>query len=359
MPARNVLHLLGTARSEGASIAAIPRLLACSLDPERYRIHVCFLGDDGPLIDELRSAGAVVQRTSWTPPYDVGGAARFWNALRQQSFDLVHQHFGGRSVRWMARRTTGAPLIMHLHGRVMENEPGTLVQMDLGDTAAVLVNSLATAAVVRGITPEVIYPGVPLPDAAADVDSRAALVVGSAGRLVPLKGFATLLEAFAALSRDRPGISLEIAGSGPEEQALRQQAATLGIAGAVRFLGWCDDLGGAMQRWHLYCHPAAEEALGITVLQAMAAGLPVIASDVGGLPEVVTDGVTGYLVAPGSPAALAERMRPLLESSDLRCRIGAAARQSIRDRFSEAQMAGKIVAVYDRVLSAQPAPARV
>jgi glycosyltransferase involved in cell wall biosynthesis len=346
----HVLHLLGTADAAGASIAAVPAMLARRLDRDRFRIHACFLGEDGPLLRELQAAGVEVRSARWAPPYDLAGAARFWSAVRMQPYDLVHQHFGGRSVRWMARRTTGAPLIMHLHGRVMESQPGAMVLMDLSDVDAVIVNSAATAACVQGIRPEVIYPGVALPATPAGVARSQSVVLGAAGRLVPLKGFAVLLDAVARLVPEFPELRVEIAGSGPEEPALREQIARLGLQGTVRLLGWCDDLPARMAEWQLYCQPSLEEAAGVGMLQAMAAGLPVVASSVGGVPEVVHDGVTGHMTPPGDAAALAERLRNLVAHAERRVQMGSAARQRVREHFSEELMVSRIEALYRQVV---------
>jgi glycosyltransferase involved in cell wall biosynthesis len=347
----NVVHVLGTARAEGRSIAAVPSLLARRLDPERYRIYACFLGEEGPLLDQMAAAGVEVCTAPWAPPFDLAGAARFWSALRARKFDLVHQHFGGRSVRWMARRTTGAPLIMHLHGRVMETEPNNMVRMVLADADAVIANSAATAACVEGIRPEVIYPGAPLFSPPADVTRREPVVIGSAARLVPLKGISFLIDAVARLATELPGLQLEIAGTGEEEDSLRKQAAQLGIGDRVRFLGWREDLGRVMSAWQLYCQPSIEEGLGITVLEAMATGLPVIASDVGGIPEVVQHGVTGYLVSVGSVEALSEHLRLLVQNRELRQELGSAGYRRVREQFSEELMVSRVVEVYDQVLN--------
>src|SRR5687767_6011330 len=110
----NVLHVLGTAQAEGASIAGIPAILARRLDPQRFRIHACFLGEEGPLAATLQAAGVRVSAPGWSPPYDLAGALRFWRAIRGHNATILHQHFGGRSVRWLARKASRAPLIMHL-----------------------------------------------------------------------------------------------------------------------------------------------------------------------------------------------------------------------------------------------------
>src|SRR5689334_16393827 len=104
---KNVLHILGPAQSEGTGIARIVGALARGLDPERYKVHAWFLRGDGPLTTELQAAGAEVRVVDWHGgAYDPAGAWRFWQSLRGREFAIVHQHWGGRAPRWIARSVT-------------------------------------------------------------------------------------------------------------------------------------------------------------------------------------------------------------------------------------------------------------
>ena len=351
-----ILHVLGTAQVEGTSIVAVPAMLARLLDPGRFRIHACFLEEDGPLVQNLEAGGVVVSRARWLRSSDLVGTMRFARAVRHHGPDVIHQHFGGRAVRWVARRASGVPLIMHLHGRVRETEPDKLIPMHLADVAAVIANSSATAACVRGIEPQVIYPAVPLPERTADVWCDSELIVGTASRLVPLKGIRYLVRAVARLSARFPKLRLEVAGSGPDEVTLRDLAAQLGVADRVRFLGWCDDLATVMRGWQIYVQPSIEEALGAGILHAMAAGLPVIATRVGGIPEAVADGMSGFLVAPSDADALADKLAFLIQSPELRRQMGSAGRKLIIEHFSEAGAAARIMSLYDQVLATSTSP---
>jgi glycosyltransferase involved in cell wall biosynthesis len=345
MPAE-VLHVLGTAEPAAASIAGMVRMLATQLDPEAYRLSACFLGRPGPWTAALNDSGVATSAVAWPSPLQLWGAHRFWKFLRSRRPDLLHIHYGGRSVRRLARAATGAPQVMHLHGRVRNESDFRPMTLQLIDVDAVIATSYAVADMVKADHVRVVYPGVSL---TGSIVARDPWTIGAAGRLVPIKGYDLLIEAFAEVRAKHPGARLEIAGEGPSRADLERRVAILGLGHAVTFLGWCENLPALMARWSLFVQPSMEEALGITVLQAMASGLPVVASDVGGLPEIVKNGVTGLLVPPADVSMLAEGLADLLTQPDRCQQLGEAARESA-EHFSEARFAAGVSEVYRELL---------
>jgi glycosyltransferase involved in cell wall biosynthesis len=198
------------------------------------------------------------------------------------------------------------------------------------------------ALLVGGVDPARFHPRDPGP--AGPLDRP---VLGLAGRLKPIKGVEVAFEALAALRRDGLQARLLLAGAGPEEGRLRERARHPGLAGAVEFLG---DLGpeampAFYRRLDLYLQPSIEilhpdsgaaqaESMGRALLEAQAAGVPVVASRSGGIPDVVEDGTTGVLVPPGDAAGLAAAIAALCADADRRARLAAAARRAVVDRFS-------------------------
>jgi glycosyltransferase involved in cell wall biosynthesis len=167
-----------------------------------------------------------------------------------------------------------------------------------------------------------------------------------AARIVPAKGHDTALRALARLT-DLPW-TLLVAGDhhgdlGPQMQAL---AGELGIAGRVRFLGLREDVPALMAASDVLLAPSRREALSLTLLEASACRLPIVATRVGGIGEVVEEGASGFLVAPDDPPALAAAIAPLLADAALRARCGARARQRFEAGFLEDAMFDKTVAVY-------------
>ena len=144
--------------------------------------------------------------------------------------------------------------------------------------------------------------------------------------LYPRKDVATLLAAMPRLSHEAV---LRVVGTGPELASLRRQAGELRLGARVEFLGHVafDRLAGEYRRADIFCLPSRQEAFGIVFLEAMAAGLPIVAARAGAVPEVVPDGVCGILVSPGSPDALARALDRLLSSAEEQCRMGEAGRR--------------------------------
>ena len=151
--------------------------------------------------------------------------------------------------------------------------------------------------------------------------------------LIPEKGVGVLLEAIARLREVE--WSLDVVGDGPEHGPLEARARELGVADRVRFLGLRDDVPELLREADVAVHPARwQEALGNTVLEAMATGTPLVASRVGGIPELLADGSEGLLVPPGEPEPLAAALRRLAGDPPLRARLGASARARVLREFT-------------------------
>jgi glycosyltransferase involved in cell wall biosynthesis len=178
-------------------------------------------------------------------------------------------------------------------------------------------------------------------------------LLGVVARLEPEKGHRHLIDAMPAILRALPETWLAIVGEGSEADALRAQAAALGSGVAMRvvFTGRRDDVSALTSDLTLAVLPSIREAQGISLLEAMARGVPVVASAVGGIPEVVTDGVDGRLVPPGDSTALADAIIELLRDSELRRRLGEAGRRTVVDRFSIDAQVRAIQALYDEELA--------
>jgi L-malate glycosyltransferase len=346
-----VLHLLGSAGLEATGIARMVAALAAGLDQRQYRLHVCFLGADGPLAAELARSGMSVHVLDWhRGARDPAGARRFWRYLRSERFSIIHKHVGGRSVRWVARTASEAALVAHVHGSVVEETGTPAAPLGPGDADAVIATSGAVARHAGCPGPRVVYPGVPFSECTGartrTSSGRTASVIGAAGRLVRLKGHADLLRAAALLRPRWPALRVEIAGEGVERPALQDEARRLGVEGQVTFLGWQTDMGAALARWDVLVQPSLDEGFGLAVLEAMAAGLPVVASRVGGLPEVVQEGRTGLLVAPADPSGLAAALESLLRDPDLGRTMGAAGQERARAHFPVERMVTSIAEIY-------------
>ena len=176
-------------------------------------------------------------------------------------------------------------------------------------------------------------------------DTFALVVVGA---LEARKGQAVLLDAVARLRN--PRVRVLCAGAGSLQEALRARCAALGLSAQVVFLGRVDDVTTVLAAADVVVMPSLQEGLGVAAVEAMAAGRPVIASRVGGLPELLDEGMAGVLVPPHDPAALAVAIEGLLRDPARARALGAAGRERVRSRFTTAAMAEATLALYRRLV---------
>ncbi len=345
-----VLHLLGTALPDSASVARIVATLAGGMDRRAYELHACFLNEDGPLRPELERSGVRTSLFPWTDGLrSPAQALRFATALRRHRFDILHQHTTGRAPRIMAR-LAGVKSVLHLHWLVVERDLRP-AHLDTSFADAVVATSRAVAAQADGGSVEVIYPGVDVPEFAVVPASKAGMTIGYAGRLAQVKGVSYLLQALSELRQEFPALRLEIAGSGPERAALEHEAQSLRIAEAVSFLGWQSDVMRSLRKWDIVVLPSLHEGLGIAALEAMACGVPVVASSAGGLPELIEHGCSGMMVSPADAGALAGALQSLLRDPHKRRAMGEAGRKRVSEHFSARRMVKEITAAYERLLA--------
>jgi sugar transferase (PEP-CTERM/EpsH1 system associated) len=194
---------------------------------------------------------------------------------------------------------------------------------------------------------------------AAEAESLATkpFVIGTVGRLQDVKDQATLIAAFALLCERRPearaGLRLAIVGDGPLRARLAEKAAQAGVADLVWFPGARNDIPELMRSFDVFALSSIAEGTPVTLLEAMACGRPIVATAVGGIPEVVQDGVNGALVPAGNPQALADALALYVDNRPRVAAHGAAARERIERHYSVAAMVGAYTALYDQLCNSK------
>lgn len=296
--------------------------------------------------------------------------------IRSRAPDLLHTHLqNSNHIGGAVALTLPRPrpvVVTHVHndprrgygwghrlaGRLLRGVPDAHVAPGAGAATALR----ATFGRVRRV--EVIPNGIDLgrfaaarPDPAAVAALRAGAepVIGTLGRLARPKGLDVLLEALPRLRESLPGVRLLVVGDGPMRRGLEAQATRLGLAGAVAFAGYRDDVETAYAAMDVFVFPSRSryESQGIALVEAMAMGVPVVGTRVSGIVDVVEDGRTGLLVPPEDPAALAEAVRRLLADAGLKQALRERARQGLAARFSRETMAARIEALYRDLLAAR------
>ena len=177
----------------------------------------------------------------------------------------------------------------------------------------------------------------------------ASMVVGVVAQLISRKGHALLLDCMPEVIARHPEVHLLCFGRGPQERALSRRIAKLGLGDHVLLTGFRDDLAELMPGMDLLAHPALQEGLGVAVLEAMSAGVPVVASNAGGLPDIIEHERSGLLFEAGDPRVLRDGILRMLGDEDLRLRLARAGRERVESRFSVQRMSRRYVEVYNLV----------
>lgn len=291
---------------------------------------------------------------------------RLVRLLRDERPDLVHLHSRRGADPWgvLAARPLGIPVV--LSRRVDNPEPRWLVAAKYGLVSRVIAISEAIRHVLlrEGVPPakvvcvpsavdtDVFAPGCDRPwfSAALGVEpGRPA--VGMLAQFIPRKGHQVLLDAVPSVLAEHPRTVFLLFGKGPLQGRVREEVARRALTDSVRFPGFRADVARVLPCLDLLVHPAFTEGLGVALLQAASAGVPIVGTRVGGIPEVVEPGVNGLLVEPGDAPALARAICDLLADPGLARRLGAAGRARAVSRFGIGAMCAGNRAVYRAVLA--------
>jgi glycosyltransferase involved in cell wall biosynthesis len=320
-----------------------------------------------------------------SPAVDAGAVRQLVSVIRRVRPHILHTHTAkagavGRAAALLAGRAR-PPIVLHtFHGHVLRgyfSDPQTRAFRAL-ETGLARVSDVLIAVspevrddlVALGVAPKekiaVIRLGLDLGRRLqGEPGGRAALgladdafVVGWFGRMTEIKRVDDVLRAFAALRRDEPAAALVLAGDGPLRPQLEEQARALGIADATRFLGYRDDVGSLYGALDAFALTSANEGTPVVAIEALAAQVPVVATDVGGVRDVVLDGETGYLVRYGDVEAVAARLRELAQSRALRERLGDAGRRHVVPRYSVERLVDDMDELYRDLLTERVARRR-
>ncbi|MBV9191448.1 MAG: glycosyltransferase family 4 protein [Betaproteobacteria bacterium] len=283
---------------------------------------------------------------------------------------VVHVHASSGAGFWReaafmgAALVAGSPVILHLHGNGFDRS----IRWFLERAAAVCVPCDASRTWVKSVTRRADVMIAPPPVAVSVAEVERPNLVLFLGHLEAQKGVYDLLEAVANVRAAVPDLRLVCAGDG-DRIGVAHYAARLGIADAVKFTGWVGPSGkrALLEHAAVFALPAYDAALPVSLIEAMSAGVPVVASPVGGIAEVVADGASGFLVAPGDKGALERALRRLLIERALAKRMGAAARETARARYAPERALPVLENLYeslgvgalpDRAPRVQPVPLR-
>jgi glycosyltransferase involved in cell wall biosynthesis len=329
--------------------------------------EVCCVVEEGDLAGELRDAGVSVHVLGRGSRFDPAAILKLARLIARGGFSVVHNHgFAALSVGVPASLLAAPKAVVRTEHEAV-HASSTLARVASRAMARCEDAQIAVADAVRdSIVADGRIPPWRLITIRSGIDARRlrsatrrrqtrtelgipddAVVALSVGTLTPEKDHANLLEAVSRLNGKDNGIVFLIAGQGPLADELAQMAARLKLSDRVRLLGRRLDVPALLEASDIFVAPSAWEGLPVALLEAMAAGVPCVATDVGGVPELLQHGVTGVLVPPRDPEALARGIEALSSDASARERIGRAAMEEHSAHFATEQMVGETEAIYE------------
>ena len=364
-----ILHLFVTLPVGGAENLLLS--IVRRLDPERFSSIVCCIGKRGVMGDQLAGMDIPVVELRFM---EKGGMDRrvapaLGDLIRRERIDVVHSHlYHANLYGRLAARKAGVPAVISIHNTYGKPKlHRRIINWYLGrHTAAIIVGSedirrdVERYDRVSASRIQVIPNSVDLTRSVSTLSKSEArarlglvphdLVIGTIGRLEKQKGHRYLIEALALLRRRGIVARLLLAGEGRERLALEALVASLGLDEQVMLLGTRSDLGDLFRAMDIFVMPSLREGLSLVMLSAMAAGLPVVATSVGGVSEVFCNDEYGFTVPAGNAAALADKIAECLPNLPAATAKGMKGAQHVRDSYGDEAMVRRVEAVYERAL---------
>lgn len=372
MKKAKVLHIIGGGEFGGAEQHLLT--LIKNIDPARFQVSVACLFAK-PFAEITEDAGINTVVFEMGSKFNLKIIPLLAAYIKKEGFAIVHTH-GVRAnlVGRLAARMAGIkPVVSTVHSVLAFDYARRLERFinwfcerstrGLTTHFVTVCDLLARQLVREGINPDQVttihnglelekYRQLPEPGniRAEFKISDDTPLVGIVARLHPVKGHRFLFQAVQRALAEVAGLKLLVVGSGPDRQELEGYARELGIEGSVIFTGFRKDIPEIMQDLDLVVLSSLSEGLSLTIIEAMAVGKPVLATAVGGTPEIISDGRDGFLAPPADAAALANKIVCLAQRRDTADKVGQAARATVREKFSAAGMARKTEQLYSKIL---------
>ncbi|HYE34982.1 glycosyltransferase [Methylocaldum sp.] len=332
-------HLYGGARQVAYLLNGLSRL------PGEH-VLVCSAGAE--IIEAVGNPDVKIRPLPFRGDADLGFIGRLRRLIRGENPDVLHVHSRrGDLLAALAGRLEKIPMI---HSRRVDNPPrwvDTRIKFPLFETIVTISEGIREVLIEAGVpTGQVVC--VP---SAVDTEryhpecdagwfrsefglAENQIAIGMIAQLIARKGHEVLFDALAMVLAHHPKTRVLLFGQGPMEAELQKSVRARGLEDSVTFAGYRTDMARVMPCLDLVVHPAWMEGLGVSLLEAAACGVPIVATRAGGIPEVVKDGVNGRLIEPGDSTALASAIKDLLDDPTRRREQGQAGRRLVLDRFS-------------------------
>lgn len=347
--------------------------LAHHLDPTNHRMSIACFYEGGPLQDCFEAEGVRTFNLESPCESDPRAIIRAKQLIDRLRPDVVHTHllradiFAGAAARW-AGVSTILSTVCAIGAFRRSRRRRTDYLLDRV-SASLPTHILAVSEAVKRdcidrcrVDPEdvtVIHTGVDQPEK-SDVDAgrqlrrrwgigRDQALVVTVGRLSYEKGIDVLIDAAVFVHQSSPEVRFVVVGNGPEESELQRRIDDRNLRGVVRLVGFLDDIWPALLAADIFCMPSKSEGMPNAILEAMLVSCPIVATAVGGIPEAIEHEQNGLLVSQSDPGELAKTIQRLIDDPALSKRLGAAARETVEERFLASDVARRYAALYDRL----------
>lgn len=367
-----LLWLIDSLTVGGAESLLIP--LARRIDRGAYDLRICCLTTiEGNAVEqELRKEGVSITNLGARNLRDVRAFRGLLRLLREERIELMHAHLTYASI-WgaLASRITGVPVVATLHvappqeGRASIRDRIMRFALDRWSAGVIAVSDALRRRYLGGGGIDakklmVVHNGIEVERFRGDADEAratlmreldippAAKIVVTVSVLRPGKGIEVLLDAIPHIVRAVPDACFVIVGDGPMRGAWSERARELGVERHVRWAGYRNDVAAILPGCDLFVLPSLDDAFPTVLMEALAAGVPLVATEVGGIPEIVTPGLTGTLVPAGDAMRLAEEVAEMLADEETLRRMRGAARDAASQRFSTGAWLQRLDQVYAR-----------
>ena len=370
----HIIHALGTGGLENGLVNIINRMPV-----DRYRHAIVCLTRSGEFARRITVPDVQIIELKKKPGHDLGLYVRMWRLLRRLKPAIVHtRNLAALEMNLVARLVPGVCRIHGEHGRDIYDVDGSnkkyivfrrllnpfvqrfvAVSADIAQwlTCPVGIPAHKVEQIYNGVDSESFHPGAEsLSDVLPhDFSPSSGVIVGTVGRLAEIKNQSFLVESFARLLTEQPrwrdSLRLVLIGDGPERNAIEQLIRSLDLDGLVWMAGDRADIPALLRAMDIFVLPSLGEGISNTILEAMATGLPVIATDVGGNPELIEHGENGLLVAVNDQAALANGIALLAAQVETRRAMGTRGLEKVAENFDWTRTVNRYMELYDQLLT--------
>ena len=304
------------------------------------------------------------------PPYTIALGSEMFRVSQQYRLDLFHVHYAipHSTAAFLSKQMTGTPYVVTLHGSdvtILGSDPSYLPvnthSVESADAITAVSSFMAKIAHERlGIEQEItIIPNLvdvdvftQAPREIIERNMKRDIVVIHVSNFRPVKRVQDLIYAMSIVAKEVDGARLVLVGDGPDRYRIERLVETLDLRRHVHLTGYRSDVPNLLRCSDVLVLPSETESAPLTLLEGLSCGLPVVATRVGGIPEIVENNVNGFLVPPKHPEAIAEKILELNSDKELRARLGKAARMTVLERYTAEKVVPLYEEVYNKVLSA-------